>query len=73
VALEAFDVLGPLQHPESAPCLIVIALVRSQITGEDTRALIDDGLARIANAPLLGAAEKARRLAQARENCVAAA
>jgi hypothetical protein len=65
LALQAYDVLDPLRHPETASCLITIALVRTQITGENPMPLIDDAFSRITNAPLLAAAEKARLTAAA--------
>ncbi len=58
LARHAAGVLAPWGHPDAAGCRITQALA----TRERSRAVFDEALRLIVSAPLLGAAEKARRL-----------
>jgi tetratricopeptide (TPR) repeat protein len=59
LARRAADVLGPWGHPDAASCWITAALAGR----ERSRAVFADAVAWIERHPLLGAAEKARRMA----------
>jgi tetratricopeptide (TPR) repeat protein len=61
LALQAADILGPWQHPDSADCLITVALARLQSGTEFPSDSIREALRRIEEAMLLSPAEKARR------------
>ncbi len=61
LAIQAFDVLGPHEHPDAAVCLVTLAVVRS----DESR--ITEALRLIDHAPLLGPAEKARRRASVKK------
>jgi tetratricopeptide (TPR) repeat protein len=62
IAGRAGAALEPWEHPDAAACTITQALARWQAAREGTPAGVDNCLRLIANAPLLGAVEKARRL-----------
>jgi hypothetical protein len=58
--MQAADVLRPWQHPDAASCLITIALVRAQATGESTSAEFDQAFRLIETTVLLSPVEKER-------------
>jgi len=65
LAEAAADVLGPAAHPDTASCLITLALAREQTTGDRYGPVFAEALRLIDTASLLTAAEKARYRAAA--------